>query len=81
MASGCPLVVSDIAPHRECVPGDAALWFPPRSVPAATAALVHALDDRDAARARAARASAAIRGCSIDAMARAYADLYDRVRR
>jgi len=79
MASGCPLVVSDIAPHRECVPRDAALWFSPESVPAATAALLHALDDREAAAARAARASAAIRGQSIDAMARAYADLYARV--
>jgi starch synthase (maltosyl-transferring) len=79
MAAGAPLVLSDIAQHGECVPRDAALWFARESAAEATAALARALDDKPAARARAERALAAVRGQSVDAMARAYAALYRRV--
>ena len=79
MAGGCPLVLSDIAQHRECVPRPAALWFSPRAPAEAAAALAQALDDRAAAQARAARARAAVREHSVERMARAYADLYARL--
>jgi len=76
MAAGCPLVLSDIEQHRECVARGAALWFAPHSAAEAAAALCRVLDDKEAARARAARALADVARLSIDAMARAYADLY-----
>jgi glycosyltransferase involved in cell wall biosynthesis len=80
MAAGCPLVASDIAPHRECLPRAAALWFSPASATEAAAALVRVLDDVSSAQARARVARAAVCGQSIDAMSRAYAELYDRLR-
>lgn len=80
MAAACPLVVSDIAPHRECLPRDAALWFARDSASDAAAALIRSLDDVAAARARAERARAAVRDQSIDAMSRAYSELYERLR-
>lgn len=79
MAGRCPLVVSDIAGHRECVPRDGARWFDSHDVAGAVAALHDCLDDRRAARARADIAFQAVRRHSVDEMARAYADLYDRV--
>jgi glycosyltransferase involved in cell wall biosynthesis len=77
MAAGRPLVLSDIAPHRECVPREAALWFSPESPPGAAAAIGAVLDDQSAAAARVERARTAIAACSIDRMARAYAHLYE----
>jgi glycosyltransferase involved in cell wall biosynthesis len=79
MAAGCPLVVSDIAQHHECLPRDAALWFSPASATDAAAALCRTLDDVAAARVRAERALAAVRGQSVDAMSHAYAQLYRRL--
>lgn len=81
MAGRCPLVVSDIAGHRECVPREGARWFSAHDVAGAVAALGDCLDDRGAARARADIAFQAVRRHSVDQMARAYADLYDRVLR
>jgi glycosyltransferase involved in cell wall biosynthesis len=75
-ACGCPLALSRIAPHVECLPADAALWFSPDSPEEAAAAVARALDDRAAARARAERARRAVEGQSIEAMARAYERLY-----
>jgi glycosyltransferase involved in cell wall biosynthesis len=75
-AAGCPLALSDIAPHRECIPAEAALWFRPRSSHEAACALGRALDDRPAARARAERARRAVDGSSLTSMARAYERLY-----
>jgi glycosyltransferase involved in cell wall biosynthesis len=75
-AAGCPLVLSDIAPHRECLPAAAALWFAPHSAVEAARALGRALDDRPAARARAERARRAVDGSSLSSMARAYERLY-----
>jgi glycosyltransferase involved in cell wall biosynthesis len=75
-AAGCPLLLSRIDAHRECMPLDAALWFSPDAPDEAIAAVASALDDRPAARRRAERARHAVRGQSIDAMARAYDRLY-----
>ena len=79
MAGRCPLVVSDIAGHQECVPRAGALWFDAHDVAGAAAALGRCLDDRVAARARADIAFQTVRRHSIDEMAHAYADLYERV--
>jgi glycosyltransferase involved in cell wall biosynthesis len=76
MALGCPLVLSDIAPHREVAPGDAALFFATRSACDAAEAIGRALDDRDATRARVERARAAVRNQSTEAMVDAYLHLY-----
>lgn len=79
MAAGRPLVLSDIAQHRECVPADAVAWFPSGASAAAALALARTLDDLPAARARAAAAKEVVRAQSVDRMVRAYAALYNRV--
>jgi glycosyltransferase involved in cell wall biosynthesis len=79
MACGCPLVLSDIAPHRECVPADSALWFSSGSPAEAAAALERCLADRTEARVRATRARAAACGQSVDEMARAYCRVYEQM--
>jgi glycosyltransferase involved in cell wall biosynthesis len=75
-ACDCPLVLSAIAPHRECLPDEGALWFSPRSPDDAAGALGRALDDRAAAHARARAARRAVDVHSPGAMARAYDRLY-----
>lgn len=79
MACRCPLVLSEIAAHRECVPRAAALWFDPARAADAVAVLGRCLDDRASARGRADIAFQAVRDQSVDEMARAYARLYQRL--
>ena len=56
MACGCPLVLSDIAPHRALAAGGAARLFAVGLAEAAARALQHALDDPADTRQRAQRA-------------------------
>lgn len=79
MAAGCPVALSDIPGHREVVPPDGGLFFSPRFVGDAVSAIERTLDDRHAARARAAVALAAVRRRSLDGMVRAYLRLYARL--
>jgi glycosyltransferase involved in cell wall biosynthesis len=79
LACGCPVVLSDIRSHRECVPADAGLFFPANSWPEASAAILRTLGDREAAKARAARGLEAARHFSIDAMVRSYVALYQAI--
>jgi glycosyltransferase involved in cell wall biosynthesis len=52
MAIGCPLVVSDIPPHREILDDSAALFCNPHSVPDVAGAIRKALGDTATANAR-----------------------------
>jgi glycosyltransferase involved in cell wall biosynthesis len=79
IACGCPVVLSDIPSHRECVPADGALFFPPTDAAEAARALARCLEDRDAARARAVRARARLDVLTVSTMARAYERLYQRL--
>jgi glycosyltransferase involved in cell wall biosynthesis len=79
VACHCPVALSSIPQHRECVPAAGALWFSPQSPDEAVAALARALDDRTGARTRAEVAFAAVRGQSIEVMARAYHRVYRHV--
>lgn len=80
MACGAPLAITDIPQHREFIPQEGALYFPPRDRAAAAAALQRALDDRPGAAERAARAAALVRAMSVDAMAGAYERVYRDLR-
>jgi glycosyltransferase involved in cell wall biosynthesis len=78
MAAGCPVVLSDIAAHRELA-GPSALYFAADAPTAAAAAVARALDDRPAAQARAAQARARLEDRSILEVARAYVRLYQQL--
>jgi glycosyltransferase involved in cell wall biosynthesis len=76
MAAGCPLVLSDTATHREIIPDDCALYVPPDSAAAASAAILASLRDPASAAGRAARARTHARRWSIDEVARRYDEVY-----
>ena len=77
MAAGRPIVVSDIAAHREILDDASAFWADPLEPASIAAAIGRALDQKEDAAVRAAAAQARARAWSIDAIA---AD-YDRVYR
>jgi glycosyltransferase involved in cell wall biosynthesis len=79
MACGTPLVLSDIEQHRECVPSDAALFFPADDAEAGAAAIGQVLDDRRATQERTTRARRTAERLSIDSMARQYEAIYERL--
>ncbi len=79
MLCGCPMVLSDILPHREFVPTDGALWFSPDDPKGAAKAIEAVLDNPAAARERAQRARVAAEGLTVAAMALAYDRVYQSV--
>ena len=79
MACGCPLAITDIPAHREIADDETAALYPAGSVAGAVAALERVLDDRPAARQRAARAAERVRPHSIENTARAYGIIYDQL--
>ena len=76
MASGCPLVLSDIPGHREIADEGCALLVPPDSPEAVARALRAVLDDPGAARERAVRARARVQALSIPTLASRYEAVY-----
>lgn len=81
MACGLPLVLSDISSHREFVPADAAWFFHPARTQEIAERLRQCLDDPAERAARVARALAHARGFSVEAMARSYESVYERILR
>lgn len=79
MACGAPVVVSDIAPYRAVIGGDAAALVDPLSVDSIARGLAAVLDDRVAARACAERARAVVAGVSAAAIAARYVDVVQDV--
>lgn len=74
MACGCPLVVSDIPPHREMLDEHSARFADPDDVVKAAEEIKAILSYGDAARARVARARAT--GRPVETTARRYEQLY-----
>jgi glycosyltransferase involved in cell wall biosynthesis len=79
MACGCPLVVSDIAAHREFLDEQAAILVDPRDSRQIADAMIEVLDDPEAAARRARVAYDRVQRYSVSAIAREYADLYQEL--
>jgi glycosyltransferase involved in cell wall biosynthesis len=76
MASGCPLVVSDIDPHREILDDTMARFCNPRCARDIAHAIVEVLGESEIGAKRAALAGEVASGSSIESAARAYLSLY-----
>jgi glycosyltransferase involved in cell wall biosynthesis len=81
MAGECPLIVSDISPHRALLDERSALIVPPNDPESLGRAISALLADPEAARARAARAYERVRKFTIQATADGYEEVYGRVLR
>ena len=79
MACGCPLVVSDIPPHREFLDGESALLVPPGDAGPLGEAIVNVLAHPDAAARRASQASRIVRQWSLEKIACDYDRTYREV--
>ena len=75
-ACGCPLVLSDIAAHREIASEESALFVDLGSVHEVAAGIARCLTEPDDARRRAAKARASVQQLSTAEMARRYAEVY-----
>ena len=76
MACGCPLVVSDIAAHRELLDEQSAILVDPGDPRQIADAIIEVLSDPDRAAKRAQAAYDRVQRYSVSAIARQYADLY-----
>ncbi len=76
MAAGAPLIVSDIAAHREFLDESCAILVPPRDEAAVAGALAAVLDDPAGAATRAAEARRRVAGFSVRAMTSSFEALY-----
>jgi glycosyltransferase involved in cell wall biosynthesis len=76
MACGCPLVVSDIAAHRELLDEQSAILVDPRDPQRIADAIMEVLSDPETASQRARSAYDRVQRFSLSAIARQYADLY-----
>jgi len=76
MACGTPLIVSDIAAHRELLDEQSASFVPCDDAAQAAAAIQAILLDRDAAHARAQTARARVEQWTVEAMVRGYEEVY-----
>ena len=79
MACGCPLVVSDIAAHRELLDEQSALFVDPRDPRQIAEAIVEVLSHPEGASQRARIAYDRVQRYSLSAIARQYADLYQEL--
>lgn len=78
-ACGCPLVISDIAAHREFLDGSAAVLVPADRPEALEAGIVEVLEHPGAARGRAERAAQMVSRWSTEAVAGQYEQVYFEV--
>ena len=78
-ACGCPLVLSDIAAHREIASEESAVFVDLDSVREVAAGIVRCLDEPGEARRRAEKARASVEPFSTAEMARRYAEVYQGV--
>jgi glycosyltransferase involved in cell wall biosynthesis len=79
MACGCPLVVSDIAAHRELLDEHSALFVSPDDPRAIARAVEQIIGDPAAASGRAAAARARARGHGLPVVAQQYQSVYEDV--
>lgn len=76
IACKCPVVLSDIPPHREILTDDQAEFVPLESGPQIAATIVRVLDARAQSKSKAASAFASLDDCTGPSIARRYAQLY-----
>lgn len=76
-SAGCPLVISDIPPHRELFDADSAAFVPADEPAVIARAVLDALRNPDRARDRAARARAISAQWNLPAAAMAYRAIYE----
>lgn len=81
MAAQCPLIVSDIKPHRELLTEDSASFVPCDDAPALARAIVSVLSDPASARSRANSAFARIGHSTIRGAAESYERVYAGITR
>jgi glycosyltransferase involved in cell wall biosynthesis len=79
MAAGVPLVVSDIAEHRELLDDASAHFVPARSAAALASAIDDVLARPDEARARAVRAMSRVAQYGLPVVARQYDAMYQEI--
>ncbi|MES2176518.1 MAG: glycosyltransferase [Gemmatimonadota bacterium] len=79
MASGCPLVVSDIPAHRELLDETTALFVDPTSPTSIGEGVLAVLRDPDAARCRSIKARGRVAELTIEQMASQYEGVYEDV--
>lgn len=79
VASGCPVVVSDIPAHREFLDNDSALFVPYDSPHMAAESILKSLTERQAALSRAMHARSNIACWSPALIAAEYLDLYQKL--
>ncbi len=76
MAAGCPVIVSDIAMHREILDESSAILVPVNDAEALTDAMISLIMEPDKARSRAALAEKFASGKNMETVARGYEILY-----
>ena len=79
MASGCPLIVSDIPAHREFLNEESAILVPSDNAAALAVAINSLLSEPAGARQRATRALRYVKGLTIQETADAYEHVYEQV--
>jgi glycosyltransferase involved in cell wall biosynthesis len=79
MAAECPLIVSDIAAHRELLDEESALFTPSDDVTLLASRIESAIRDREGARRRAAVARSRVDPYGVPQVAAAYLDIYRAV--
>lgn len=79
MAARCPLIVSDIGPHRDLVTDASALLVPCDDPPALARAIMHVLADPTSTRARAELACSRLGRSTIGAATDAYEQVYAQI--
>jgi glycosyltransferase involved in cell wall biosynthesis len=81
MAARCPVLVSDIPAHREILDDASALFVRPEDDASLAQAIEQVIADEESARRRAERASRSIENRTVQAMADAYDNVYQRAMR
>jgi glycosyltransferase involved in cell wall biosynthesis len=79
VACGCPVIVSDIAAHREILDDEMAAFVSPDSPAQIAAAITATLEQPDVARSRAERARARASHATITEVANAYRSIYESI--
>jgi glycosyltransferase involved in cell wall biosynthesis len=76
MAAGCPLIVSDIAAHRELLDEASALFTPTDDAAMVASRIENAIADREGARRRAEAAALRVEPLGVSRIAARYLDIY-----
>ena len=79
MASGCPIVVSDIPSHREILDESSALFVDPWDIPQTTNAILYVLLNKEESKARVLSARSHVENYTVKKMAMGYERVYKSI--